>query len=118
MVFLAFIDINGTEYDQWNDQVVGFKYFSSQGGYDAGAGGLDYRYAVFDEFGEPDMPYKRDVHIIYSTNQRYLNTGMIYKPDLWLATSWVQGLRMYSLDEDLSIFDPEYFNGVTIDDEL
>ncbi len=123
VVFLSFIDIEGGESDSWHPDVVGFTYFSSQGGYDPGAGGLDYRYAVFDEFGEPAMPYKRDLHVIYSTDQRYLNTGMMFNPSLWLATSQVRGLRTYSLDEDtgvspVSSFDAEYFNGVTFDDQL
>jgi thrombospondin type 3 repeat protein len=118
VIFLAFIDIAGVESDSWHADVVGFKYFSSQGGYDAGSGGFDYRYAVFDDFGEPTMPYRRDLHVIYSTNQVYLNTGMMYHPSKWFVTGQVLGLRSYSLDREsiYSVFDAEYFNGVTFDD--
>ena len=118
VVFLAFIDITGAESPTWHELVVGFKYYSSQGGFDTG--GLDYRYAVFDEFGEPSMPYNRDLHVIYSTDQRYLNTGLMYHPSLWLPTSHSLGLRSLGdlrSDRDVSVFDPIYFDGVTFDDE-
>jgi hypothetical protein len=117
VVFLSFIDINGNEYDTWNSNVVGFRYFSSQGGYDAGAGGLDYRYAVFDQFGSPNMPYKRDLHIIDSDDQLYLNTGVIYDPALWLKTSWSDPVQNTATRPVLqSVFDSEYFDGQTTDD--
>jgi len=117
VVFLAFIDIDGNESPSWHEGVVGFKYFSSQGGYDAGAGGLDYRYAVFDEFGEPTMPGKRDLHIIYSEDQKYLNTGMLYEPSLWLPSARVLGISTRSSSGEMSVFDPVYFDGVTFDDQ-
>lgn len=113
VVFLSFIDIEGTESAAWHEGVVGFKYFSSQGGLEVGAGGLDFRYAVFDKYGTPTMPYKRDTGIIYSTSQHYLNTGFMYAPTQWkkppAAPMW--------LAAD-SVFDPFYFNGVTLDDAL
>lgn len=119
VVFLSFIDIQGNESPVWHDGVVGFKYFSSQGGYDAGAGGLDYRYAVFEEFGTPTMPYKRDVGIIHSADQRYLNTGVLYRPELWLRSTYsTRALLLQDHAEpDVSAFDPVRFDGVTVDDE-
>jgi hypothetical protein len=117
VVFLAFIDINGQELTTWDASVVGFRYFSSQGGYDAGQGGLDYRYAVFDEYGSPQMPYKRDLHVIYSEDQQYLNTGMIYAPAYWLRTSWSDPIQNTAEGDVVeSVFDAEYFDGVTTDD--
>lgn len=118
VVFLAFIDIDGNESPSWHDGVVGFKYFSSQGGYDAGSGGFDYRYAVFADYGSPTMPGKRDLNIIYSQDQRYLNTGMLYNPSLWLPTARVLGIktRARSGTEVMSKFDPVYFDGHTYDD--
>lgn len=83
VVFLAFIDALGREYATWNSHVIGFKYFSAQGGSAVGAGGLDFRYAVFNRHGSPAMPYKRDLRVIYSTNQRYLNTGEMWSPPQW-----------------------------------
>lgn len=111
VVFLSFIDIEGNEFEVWNDSVVGFKYFSSQGGLAVGAGGLDYRYAVFDAYGTPTMPYKRDTGVIYSTNTKYLNTGMMLSPP-----RWTQKTLQLPVNAPLSVFDPKYFTGVTIDD--
>jgi hypothetical protein len=111
VVFLSFIDIEGNEFEVWNDSVVGFKYFSSQGGLAVGAGGLDYRYAVFDAYGTPTMPYKRDTGVIYSTNTKYLNTGMMFSPH-----RWTQKTLQLPMNAPLSVFDPKYFTGVTIDD--
>lgn len=112
VVFLSFIDIEGNELDTWDESVVGFKYFSSQGGYDVGAGGLDYRYAVFDEYGSPTMPYKRDTGVIYSQDQVYLNTGMMFAPHRWTATTFQAPMNAVP-----SVFDPNYFTGVTVDDD-
>jgi len=114
VVFLSFIDITGQEYTTHNSSVVGFKYFSSQGSYDDG--GLDYRYAVFSQHGSPTMPYKRDVNVIYSTDQKFLNTGVMYHPSQWLPTSWSRGIRGESGPD--SVFDPIYFDGVTVDDGI
>lgn len=120
VVFLAFLDLSGKEYASWNSNVVGFKYFSSQGGYDPGAGGFDYRWAVFSTYGTPAMPGKRDVNVIYSTDQTYLNTGIVYAPWRWLRTSWSDPSAPRDFDgpEGESVFDPVYFDGKTIDDDV
>ncbi|MBI4701922.1 MAG: thrombospondin type 3 repeat-containing protein [Deltaproteobacteria bacterium] len=89
VVFLSFLDVVGGEHAKWQPGVVGFKYFSSQGGYDAGAGGLDLRYAIFDEYGAPEMPGKRDLHVIYSDSQKTLNTGVMWAPDHWTLQDYV-----------------------------
>ncbi|MEZ0227331.1 MAG: hypothetical protein ACAI25_01805 [Planctomycetota bacterium] len=83
VVFLAFIDAKGHEFENWNPQVIGFKYFSAQGGSAVGDGGLDFRYAIFSNHGSPTMPYRRDVNVIYSTDQRILNTGEMWSPGRW-----------------------------------
>ena len=108
VVFLAFIDIEGNEYSTHNDDIIGFKYFSSQGGYTDG--GFDYRYAVFSEYGTPTMPYKRDSNVIYSEDQLYLNTGVLYHPSQWLESSWQRGQRSRG-EEIYSVFDADYFIG-------
>ncbi|MGI5860855.1 MAG: thrombospondin type 3 repeat-containing protein [Myxococcales bacterium] len=118
VVFLSFIDIQGREYSTWNSNVVGFKYYSSQG--TSTNGGFDYRYAVFSQYGSPTMPYKRDVNVIDSDDQRYLNTGIVYAPSKWLASSWSRPDSRRTLPpwHDIeSVFDERYFDGVTIDDE-
>ena len=119
VVFLAFIDDEGTEYESHNDDVIGFLYLSSQGRSTVGQGGLDFRYAIFDQFGEPEMPYKRDLHIIYRESQHYLNTGVMFHPSQWVSTIYTRranGLQFMVWDEDVSAFDPVYFNGITADD--
>jgi hypothetical protein len=111
VVFLKFIDIDGTEYDTWNDQVVGFRYFSSQGGYDPGTGGLDYRCAIFSDYGSPTMSCRRDLNVIYSTNQQLLNTGHMFAPAFWS-----KAYRRPAPAHVVSRFDAVYFDGVTTDD--
>ena len=120
VVFLSFIDETGVESETWHEGVVGFLYFSAQGGYDVGAGGLDYRYAIFDQFGSLEMPYKRDTKIIYTEDQHYLNTGMVFHPSRWRETPYVNPTAGYAKRVDrqkpISAFDPGYFTGWTIDD--
>ncbi len=117
VVFLSFIDLQGNEYTTWRSNVVGFKYYSSQG--TSTNGGFDYRYAVFSQYGSPTMPGKRDVNVIDSDDQRYLNTGIVYAPSKWKPSSWSHpGSRRalppwHNLE---SVFDESYFDGVTIDD--
>jgi Thrombospondin type 3 repeat len=121
VVFLAFIDITGKESSSWHSGVVGFKYFSSQGGYDVGAGGFDYRYAVFSQHGSPTMPYKRDLKVIESEDQLYLNTGVMYAPQKWLPTSWSKPAAspvMPPRQEIFSVFDAAHFDPITADDVL
>ncbi len=114
VVFLSFIDINGTESDTWHPGVVGFRYFSAQGGYDVGYGGLDYRYAVFSEFGAPEMPYNRDLNIIYSEDQGWMNTGMMFHPSQWRTTPYATSARRSG--REYGAFDADYFTGWTADD--
>jgi len=117
VVFLGFVDIDGNVSDTWDPDVVGFTYFSSQGGYDVGSGGLDYRYAIFSDFGAPEMPYKRDLNVIYSDEQWLFNTGMMFEPSQWRTTPYATSARR-SAQGDLAYFDDTYFTGVTTDDGL
>ena len=119
VIFLAFIDLQGKEHTTWSSSVVGFKYFSSQGGSATGAGGFDYRYAVFSQYGSPTMPYKRDLKVVYSDKQKYLNTGMMYAPKRWLRTSWSKTSASPALPprkEFFSTFDARRFDPRTTDD--
>jgi len=121
VVFLSFIDEEGNEYDVYNDRVIGFRYFSSQGGYAAGAGGLDYRYAIFatDEYeagGYPPMPYNRDIHIIRSSSQRLLNTGRMFARSHWVPVPAPAGAPGKEPAGDRYTFDSRTFDGVTVDD--
>jgi len=125
VVFLAYIDEEGNDYTTYDDNVIGFKYFSSQGGYNAGSGGLDYRYAIFSttEYvnnGYPEMPYNRDINVIRSTSQVYLNTGMMFHPDHWMMPSRRGPVTNCGVTKSCepSVFDPVYFDGKTVDDIL
>ncbi len=121
VVFLAFLDLDGNEYDVYPDdvEIVGFKYFSSQGSSEVGVGGMDYRWAVFSDYGCPAMPGPRDCNVIYSESQHYLNTGVIYAPSQWRTA-------YYTMLDDLaenwavaqSRVDPDYFDGITTDDPI
>ena len=105
VVFLAFLDEQGREYAEWNPEVIGFKYFSSQ------TGGLDFRCAIFDEHDSPPMPgCARDLHVIYSTDQHWLNTGLAWSPAHWVAMDYRPPPEARP-----SRFDPYYFDGVTPD---
>lgn len=120
VVFLSYIDEDANEYVTYNDDVIGFRYFSAQGLYAEGSGGLDYRYAIFEtaEYennGYPEMPYKRDFNIIYSDNQLYLNTGMMYLPEYWVNLH-PDKRRGGPPAEPVSFFDVTYFDGLTADD--
>ena len=111
VTFLAFINAKGEIQPEYNAAVAGFKYFSSQGRKEAGQGGFDFRYAVFSKFGCPEMPYKRDCNVIYSTDQTYLNTGTMLSPKYW---THVMPSENSATGE--TVFNRSFFNGVTIDD--
>jgi hypothetical protein len=83
VVFIGFIDRQGGEAPQWDADVVGFKYFSSQ----PATRGLGYRYGVFARFPPPQVS-PLDRGIIESADQEILNTGILYAPPYWRRTSW------------------------------
>jgi hypothetical protein len=112
VTFIGYINRTGAMQHEYNSSVVGFKYFSSQGGSAAGAGGFDYRYAVFSNFGCPDMPYKRDCNVIYSDDSRMLNTGAMLSPKFWTHLTPKPGIP--TLND--TVFDGKFFDGRTIDD--
>lgn len=112
VTFMGYINSTGKMQAQYNSTVVGFKYFSSQGRAAAGEGGFDYRYAVFSDFGCPEMPYKRDCEVIYSADQRLLNTGTMLSPGAWTGV-------MPQASEDApeeTVLNRTFFNGITTDD--
>ena len=111
VVFIGFINKTGKLLAKHDSTVVGFKYFSSQGQREAGLGGFDYRYAVFSKFGCPEMPYKRDCNVIYSTSQLYLNTGTMLAPAFWTGQ-----LPQATGEEGETLLNRTFFNGITTDD--
>lgn len=111
VTFIGYISKTGKMLKTYGPEVVGFKYFSSQGRKEAGQGGFDYRYAVFSQYGCPEMPYKRDCNVIYSEKQLYLNTGTMLSPKFWTGEKpqAVVGMSETTLDRF-------FFDGVTTDD--
>ncbi len=131
VVFLAFLDADGTEYDTYPDstsgiEIIGFKYFSSQGGSAPGAGGMDYRWAIFEMHGCPTMPGPRDCNIYYDTTQYLLNCGVIYHPSHWRPAYYtILPSVQFQVNADAAdaqpwsipgAVPPSYFDGVTTDD--
>jgi len=112
VTFLGYINSTGKMQPQYNPAVVGFKYFSSQGRLAAGDGGFDYRYAVFSQFGCPAMPYLRDCEVIYSPDQRLLNTGAMLSPKFWTGVMPQPSSEAAGGTE----FKSSFFNGITTDD--
>ena len=113
VTFMGYINSTGKMQPQYNSTVVGFKYFSSQGRLEAGQGGFDYRYAVFSKFGCPEMPYKRDCEVIYSADQKMLNTGTMLSPEFWT------GVKPQANDQtagESTVLNRAFFNGITTDD--
>ena len=116
VVFLSFLDKNCKEHDTWDDSIIGFKSYSSQG--NSTTGGFDYRYTHFEgkNFASGACSGKKtDACIEKLTNQDWLNTGVIYKPKYWLKTSHVQGTASFGKSAPL-YFNAEKFNGITAED--
>ena len=67
------------------------------------------------------MPYKRDLKVIESEDQLYLNTGVMYAPAQWLPTSWSKPAAnpiTPPRQEIISVFDAAHFDPITADDVL
>ncbi len=90
-VFLGFIDKNCNEYDTWNENVVGFKYFSSQ------TGGMGYRYAPFkgNSLSCNSSIGIDPVVLYYNNHQLWANMGVIYAPKHWVKTSYAAGIANF-----------------------
>ncbi len=114
VVFLAFLDKNCKETAVYSDDVIGFKYYSSQGS--STNGGFDYRYAHFyDTSFAKSCPGTTDSCYAQSS-QTILNSGVIYHPKYWRKTSLAKGVASFSAPEAV-YFNAEKFNGVVESDE-
>ena len=112
VVFLSFLDKNCQEVQTYNDNVIGFKYYSSQG--NETNGGFDYRYLHFyDTSFARNCPGSTDVaKYAKPEDQVILNTGMIYHPKHWTKTSRAKGENNVSAPV-ISYFNKQKFNGIT-----
>lgn len=116
VLFLSYLDAAGNELADYSDAVVGFKYFSSQG--KKVEGGFDYRYAFFDGIS-PVLGggKKRDLGVMRSAKQKYLNCGFMYTPTQWDAARRDEasnGLIPKAFGEN--DVNPAYLDQETIDD--
>ncbi|MEW5951091.1 MAG: hypothetical protein AB1637_04295 [Elusimicrobiota bacterium] len=108
VLFIGYIDKQGKLQDNLDANTIGFRYFSSQGTKESG--GLDYRNAIFSQYGCPEMDFKRDCNVIYSQDQKYLNTGMMFHPKFWKMPK----PTLSPLLKD-TVLDEKYFNGEVTD---
>lgn len=121
VTFLSFIDIKGNDVPEYNDSVVGFRYFGSQGHGVKGQGGFSFRHAFFSKYGCPDVPFQRDCNVILSDDQRLLNVGELFSPGEWKHPSISDQILQemappLSPAEQMSIHNPAEWNGLTTDD--
>ncbi|MDB5873781.1 MAG: hypothetical protein JWQ07_3223 [Ramlibacter sp.] len=123
-VFLAYINKAGDELARHSDQVVGFKYFSSQGTPETG--GFGHRYAFFSDVSCPAInpDRKRDCGVIRSKEAMLLNAGVMWHPRDWDKRKALEQLSREAyhikrgevealVDGEL---DTRYYNGKTTDD--
>lgn len=124
VTFISYLDSKGNELPRYNSSVTGFKYYSSQGSGTVGQGGMSYRYAYFDKFGCPNIPYKRDCGLVWrAADRKFLLMGTMYHPKNWRMPA-AQGLlqtrsapSLVLSEEDMSFHHkPARFNGLTTDD--
>lgn len=82
VVFLGYVQRDLTVTQDFNPDVVGFKYFSAQGKGKPDAG-FAYRFAFFADFCPANSPVPRDCGVIRSNNRILLNAGRMWHPDDW-----------------------------------
>jgi len=118
VVFLGYLDAKGDSVDRHGASVAGFKYFSSQG--TESAGGFGYRYAFFgDNCPKLDEGRKRDCGVLFSRNQRILNTGYMLSPAFWDKSRRDNSIAIFNATKGLiseGQFDADFFDGRTTDD--
>lgn len=116
VTFLSFIDIKGNDVPEYNDSVVGFRYFGSQGHGIKGQGGFSFRHAFFSKYGCPDVPYQRDCNVILSDDQKLLNVGQMLDPSLWKHPSVSDQVLMDMEGGGGYMPSPANWDGLTTDD--
>lgn len=82
VVFIGYLKADYKEAVEFSDEVLGFKYFSAQGGRDTG--GFGYRYAYFDGYcPERQTGKPRDCKLIKSDDVGLFSMGRLYSPEHW-----------------------------------
>ena len=83
VIFLSYLKSDYNEVQEYDREVVGFKYFSAQGKNSDDAG-FGYRYAYFqNKCPTKKDGFRRDCGVIRSSNKKLLNTGRMFHPDEW-----------------------------------
>jgi len=126
VAFLGFLDLDGNVYESYPSdvsiEIIGFKYYSAQGGYDVGDGGMDYRWAIFDDYDTPSPSFcsttkKCDKNVIFSRRHNYLNVGMMWHPDNWTTpyttTKSTKALPKTETEGNHPAADPKLWDGMT-----
>jgi hypothetical protein len=124
--FIAFLDRDGNEYEIYPSnmsiEIIGFKYYSAQGGYDVGSGGMDYRWAIFDDYDTPTPSFcsttkKCDKNVLLSERNDYLNIGMMWHPNKWTTPYTMdkntKAIIETDIEGDFPPADPKLWDGMT-----
>lgn len=113
VLFINYLDKNGDVLEEFGSRVAGFKYYSSQG--TKSEGGFDYRYAFFEGIKPVlDGGRRRDIGIIRSDKQKYLNCGYMLHPNDWRTPVGMFDVDLDGPEEDVN---PAYLNQTTVDDQ-
>jgi hypothetical protein len=113
VLFLGYLDEKGDALEKFGPKVAGFKYYSSQG--TRSDGGFDFRYAFFEGVKPAlDGNRRRDIGLIRSDKQKYLNCGYMHHPNRWVTPLGISDVDLESPEEDVN---PAYLNQTTLDDQ-
>ena len=101
-VFLGYLKDNEEFTLEYDEDVIGFRYFSAQ---QSGVAGLDYRNAYFhDVCPEKTGDYRRDCNILRSDTPDLMAMARLYTPDHWRADNAEIFIR-YLVQEGMSFDD-------------
>jgi hypothetical protein len=98
VVFLNYIDAHDQETSTYSTDVIGFRYFSSQGeGKPLPVSGLGYRWAYFEGICPDPKPGRlRDCGVIRSNNLSLLDGGTLYFPEDWHVKEALAAMRQHA----------------------
>lgn len=89
VIFMDYLDKEGSTLKTWSPEVAGFRYFSAQGQGRKPNAGFGFRAAFFEKPGQKfcpvlrDKTMLRDCGVIFSHGQDMLNTGYVLHPTKW-----------------------------------
>lgn len=109
-IFLGYLKADYQETDEYDDEVVGFKYFSAQL---SGTAGLDYRAAYFDGYCPANHApgLRKDCTVIRSDDPRYLSFGRLNPPEKWSVQDRSIFIDRLFKGEDLAAIEADRYAG-------